>query len=85
MLSDVDPFELMLRLHLGERIEIDDSRISRGGTTVVVGARTAGRVDDRFEQGQLDQLLRKYDVQFSTLNLSPGKVFADFSGNLGVS
>jgi biotin carboxylase len=84
MLSDVDPFELLIRLHLGERLNIDDSKIKNGGTTVVVGARTTGTVSAAFDAAKLELLLQQYGVAFSTLDLVPGRAFSNFAGNLSL-
>lgn len=84
MLSGIDPFELLIRLHLGERLDIDDGHIRNGGTTVVVGARTTGTVAAGFDARRLEELYKTYGVEFSTLDLAPGKEFGNFSGNLSL-
>lgn len=84
MLSGIDPFELLIRLHLGEQLDIDDRHIKNGGTTVVVGARTSGTVVASYDSKQLEALFIKYGVEFSTLDLAPGRKFGNFAGNLSL-
>lgn len=84
MLSGHDPFELLIRLHLGERIDVDDSALRGGGTTVVVGTRQASKVRDDFTSAQLETLMQRYGVEFSSLAIQPGQEFGTFAGNLSL-
>ena len=82
MLTDIDPFELLIRLHLGEDVVIDDSRLRCAGTVVTVGARHGGTISEAYDPGTLEKLLRKYDIHFSTVNLMPGQKVGVYGGNL---
>jgi biotin carboxylase len=84
MLSGHDPFELLLRLHLGERIDVDDSALRGGGTTVVVGTRKPSKVRNDFAPAQLEALMQRYGVEFSSLSIRPGQEFGEFAGNLSL-
>ncbi|KWE70592.1 hypothetical protein WL77_12410 [Burkholderia ubonensis] len=84
MLTDIDPFELLVRLHLGEAITIDDSRLRSAGTVVTVASRYDGKISAQYDNNALAPLLKKYDIDFSTLNLFPGREVHMYEGNLSV-
>lgn len=84
MIADTDPFELLVRLHLGEAIEIDDSRIKDAATVVTVAARYPSEVAAGYHDEALSALLEKYRIRFSTLNLFPGRKADVYEGNLSV-
>lgn len=83
-LTNIDPFEVLIRLHLGEEISVSDSRISGGGTTVVVGAPWGGKVADTFNSQRLDALLKEYKIEISSLQIEPGTEYQNFEGNLSL-
>lgn len=84
MIADTDPFELLIRVHLGEPIEIDDSRIRGAASVVTVAARHASQVANDYDDARLTALLAKYRIRFSTLNLFPGRKADVYEGNLSV-
>jgi biotin carboxylase len=84
LLTGIDPFELMVRLHLGEPVVIDDSHLRSAGTVVTVASRYNGKVSMQYDNSALEPLLKKYDIGFSTLNLFPGREVGMYEGNLSV-
>jgi len=83
MLTGIDPFELLVRLHLGEPILIDDSVLQRAGSVVTVAARNGGRIADDYAPDTLQSLLDKYDIRFCTAHVAPGQAVNVYSGNIG--
>lgn len=79
--TDIDPYKMLIRLHLGEKIDIDDSVIKGAATSVAVGARAKGTVSMDFTNHKLDQLLSRYEVVFNSLELHPGKEVNFHTGN----
>lgn len=84
IIAETDPFELLIRLHLGEKIEIDDTRIKQAGIVTTVAARHGGEISTSFEQSKLDRLLNDFGITFSTLNVVPGRRVERYEGNLSV-
>jgi biotin carboxylase len=82
MLTDIDPFELLVRLHLGEDVVIDDTRLRSAGTVVTVGSRFGGTISETYDPVAYEMLLRKYGINFSTVNLTPGRQVGVYGGNL---
>jgi biotin carboxylase len=82
MLADTDPFELLIRVHLGETIEIDDTRIRGAGMVTGVVARHGGEISASFDRATFDRLLKEYGITVSTLDIFPGMKVARFEGNL---
>lgn len=83
MITGVDPFELLIRLHLGEEIRIDDSLLKSAGTVVTVASRHGGRIAESYDPKALEALLRRYEIDFCTVNVRPGQQVGVYTGNLG--
>jgi biotin carboxylase len=83
MMTGVDPFELLIRLHLDEPIRIDDSLLKSAGTVVTVAARHGGRISDSYDPKALEELLRRYEIDFCTVNVRPGEDVGVYTGNIG--
>lgn len=84
MLTGIDPFELLVRLHLGEAVDIDDSHLRSAGTVVTVASRYGGKISDRYDDTALIPLLARYGIHFNNLNLFPGREVDRYEGNLSV-
>jgi biotin carboxylase len=82
MLSKLDMFDLMVRLHLGQPVEVDDSCLEGAGTLIAVGAVRGGTVAQQFNSACFDALLEKYSVQYTSLKLAPGTHFGQHGSNL---
>lgn len=82
MISGIDPFEQLIRLHLGEPIVIDDSHIKGAASVVTVAARYPSEVTASYDAAALQALLAKYKIDFSTLKLFPGRKLDKYEGNL---
>ena len=83
MLTGIDPFEMLIRLHLGETIKIDDSLIETAGTVVTVASRQGGRISTSYDPSLLQPLLDKYEITFCTAHVAPGQEVSVYSGNIG--
>ncbi|WP_434772824.1 ATP-grasp domain-containing protein [Pseudomonas entomophila] len=83
MLTGIDPFEMLIRLHLGETFEIDDSLIKAAGTVVTIASRYGGRIADDYDPRLLQPLLDKYDITFCTAHVVPGQQVSVYTGNIG--
>lgn len=83
MLTGVDPFEMLTRLHLGEPIRIDDSLLKNAGTVVTVAARHGGRIRESYDPKALEALLKRYEIEFCTVNVRPGQEVGVYTGNIG--
>jgi biotin carboxylase len=83
MLTGIDPFELLIRLHLGEDVRIDDSALRTAGTVVTVAARHGGRIADSYDPKALQELLRRYEIDFCTVDVRPGQQVGVYTGNIG--
>ena len=44
MITGIDPFELLIRTHLGDDVRIDDSVLKAAGSVVTVASRHGGRI-----------------------------------------
>ncbi len=73
MLTGQDAYEHLVRLHLGEPVEVNDAGFAAAGITLAVAARHGGRIAATFEQGQLQALLDQYGITFNTLAIEAGK------------
>ena len=83
MLTGIDPFDMLIRLHLGETLEIDDSLIETAGTVVTIASRYGGRIADDYDPRLLQPLLNKYDITFCTAHVVPGQQVSVYTGNIG--
>jgi biotin carboxylase len=83
MLTGIDPFEILIRLHLGEVIKIDDSLIDKAGTVVTIASRRGGRIADNYEPEMLQPLLNKYQITFCTAHVVAGQQVSVYTGNIG--
>ncbi|UWF48314.1 ATP-grasp domain-containing protein [Pseudomonas sp. N3-W] len=83
MLTGIDPFEMLIRLHLGETIKIDDSLIETAGTVVTIASRHGGRIADSYDPRTLQPLLDKYEIEFCTAHVVPGQQVSVYTGNIG--
>jgi hypothetical protein len=83
MLTGIDPFDMLIRLHLGETLEIDDSLIETAGTVVTIASRYGGRIADDYDPRLLQPLLDKYDITFCTAHVVPGQQVSVYTGNIG--
>ena len=83
MMTGVDPFELLTRLHLGDEIRIDDSLLKTAGTVVTVAARHGGRISDSYDPKALEALLKRYEIEFCTVNVRASQEVGMYSGNIG--
>jgi len=83
MLTGIDPFEMLIRLHLGEKIKIDDSLIETAGTVVTVASRHGGRIAESYDPRTLQPLLDKYQIEFCTAHVVPGQQVSVYTGNIG--
>lgn len=83
MLTGIDPFELLVRLHLGEPVQIDDSLLRRAGTVVTVAARHGGRISAAYDPADLRALLDRYGIEFCTVDVKPGQAVNVYTGNIG--
>ncbi|WP_296266173.1 ATP-grasp domain-containing protein [Pseudomonas sp. UBA6562] len=83
LLTGIDPFELMIRLHLGEEIKIDDSALKSAGSVVTIASRFGGFISAHYDPNEFSALLRKYDIQFCTARVFPGQAVQRYSGNIG--
>jgi len=83
-LSGQDAFELLIRLHLGERPVPELCAIRGAATVVLIGAMNAGTVSPFFTPQRLEALLRRHGITFCTLQLHAGMPVRKFEGNLSV-
>lgn len=83
MLTGIDPFEMLIRLHLGEVIDIDDSLITTAGTVVTIASRRGGRITTSYDPAKLQPLLDKYQITFCTAHVKPGQRVSVYTGNIG--
>lgn len=83
-LSGQDAFELLIRLHLGERLAPELCAIRGAATVVLIGAMHAGVVSPFFTPQRLQALLRRHGITFCTLQLHAGMSVRRFEGNLSV-
>jgi biotin carboxylase len=60
--TDIDPYKVLIRLHLGEKIDINESVIKGAVTSVAIGDRVKGVVSKDFSNEKLDQLLARYVI-----------------------
>jgi hypothetical protein len=82
--SGRDAFELLTRLHLGEKVAPEQREIRGAATVLLIGAKESGVVSASFTQERLDALLRRYGITFCTLKLRTGMPVRRFDGNLSV-
>lgn len=82
-LTGIDPFEMLVRLHLGETVRIDDSLIKSAGTVVTVAARHGGRISETYEPAALKALLQRYEIDFCTVDVRAGQEVSVYTGNIG--
>ncbi|KQB53142.1 hypothetical protein AQS70_02880 [Pseudomonas endophytica] len=83
MLTGIDPFEMLIRLHLGEVIKIDDSLIQKAGTVVTIASRHGGRIAHSYDPLKLQALLDKYEIEFCTAHAVSGQRVSAYTGNIG--
>lgn len=83
MLTGIDPFEMLIRLHLGESIKMDDSLIKTAGTVVTIASRYGGRIIENYDPRTLQALLDKYEIGFCTAHVVPGQQVSVYTGNIG--
>ncbi len=84
MITGIDPFELLIRTHLGDDVRIDDSVLKAAGSVVTVASRHGGRIADDYDPAKLAALLRRHEIEFCTVNVQPGQQVSRYTGNLGV-
>jgi len=83
MLTDIDPFELLIRLHLDEPIAINDSVLTRAGTVVTIASRHGGEISPSYQQGRFEKLLKAYDINFCSAWVKPEQKVNVYTGNIG--
>jgi biotin carboxylase len=84
MLSGNDPFELLIRLHLGEALSVREDSLDTAGITLAVAARHGGVIRADYQAQQLARLLADYGIVHHTLQLAPGLPVARYEGNLSI-
>jgi biotin carboxylase len=84
MMTSIDPFEMLVRIHLGQHVDIDDSVLKSAGTVVTVGSRNGGVIRADYDDAALQRLLKRYGIEFCTLNLYGGRELTQYEGNLSV-
>ncbi|RSM71798.1 hypothetical protein DMB66_07170 [Actinoplanes sp. ATCC 53533] len=83
LLTGTDPFELMIRAHLGEPVRVDPA-FGSAGLTLAVGARHGGVVSPHFDHRDLDALLVEFDIPLHTLKVRAGQTARKYEGNLSI-
>ncbi|AGE24456.1 hypothetical protein H045_01900 [Pseudomonas poae RE*1-1-14] len=79
-----DPFEYLIRLHLGEPVNVNDDEFTDAGITLAVAARYGGTVCSSFRPDQLDELLARYEIPHNTLNIYAGREIGRYEGNFSI-
>jgi biotin carboxylase len=83
MMTGIDPFELLIKLHLGEEVNIDDSIIKTAGTVVTIASRFGGDIKASYDEVKFRELLKKYDIDFCTAWVQPKQSVNLYTGNIG--
>lgn len=83
MITGIDPFELLIRLHLGEAIRIDDSVLNQAGTVVTIASRHGGVISSSYDRNLFERLLKSYDIDFCSAWVKPGQKVNKYTGNIG--
>lgn len=83
MLTGIDPFELLIGLHLGETIDIDDSLLRSAGSVVTIASRHGGHIAPHYDPKTLQPLLDKYAIRFCSAQVAPDQAVNVYSGNIG--
>lgn len=83
MITGIDPYELLIRLHLGEDISINDSVLTQAGTVVTIASRHGGTIRKDYQQKQFNDLLQQYGIQFCTAWVKPEQRVNVYTGNIG--
>ncbi|MCO7254453.1 MULTISPECIES: ATP-grasp domain-containing protein [Dickeya] len=83
MITDIDPFELLIRLHLDEPISINDSVLTRAGTVVTIASRHGGAISNDYNQARFEKLLKSYNIDFCSAWVKPGQKVNVYTGNIG--
>ena len=83
-LTGRDAFGLLIGLHLGRDIQVDEGLIHGAATVVLIGAQREGAVSERFTKDALDALLRSYGISFCTLGVQAGQRVRKLEGNVSV-
>ncbi|MEO9530430.1 ATP-grasp domain-containing protein [Roseibium sp.] len=83
-LTGMDPYELLINLHL-EAVEPDRMPVfdNGGGAVIAVGAPEGGRMPDDAEE-RVTALLSNYQITKNTLAISSGKTLPRFQGNFSI-
>ena len=79
-----DPFEYLIRLHLGEPVSVNDDDFTNAGITLAVAARHGGTVSSSFEPEKLNELLARYEIPHNTLNIYAGREIGRYEGNFSI-
>jgi biotin carboxylase len=83
-LTGQDPFEHLIRLHLGEPLSLGEHGFNSAGLTLAVAARHGGLIRSDFKPEHLRQLLDDYGIPHHTLNIQAGKHIDRYEGNLSI-
>ncbi|WIM93120.1 ATP-grasp domain-containing protein [Actinoplanes oblitus] len=83
LLTGTDPFELMIKAHLGQPVDTDTT-FGSAALTLAVAARHGGVVAPHFARHDLDALLTAFDVPLDTLKVWAGQTARRYEGNLSI-
>ena len=83
LLTGIDPFELLVRLHLGEPLVINESALTHAGCVVTIASRFGGQIADTYDPNAFLALLDRYAIRFCTAHVFPGQAVNRYIGNIG--
>lgn len=83
ILTGTDPFELMIKTHLGEPVDVNTT-FGSAGLTLAVGARHGGVVSPHFSHRDLHALLAEFDIPLNTLKVQAGQTARKYEGNVTI-
>jgi biotin carboxylase len=81
-LSGIDSFDLLIKLYLNENFNVDESAINKSATVILIGSKKEGVISCEFSKIKLNLLLKKYAINFCSLNLQPNQTVCKLEGNV---
>lgn len=82
MITGIDPFELLIRTHLGGELSVSDDMCG-AGTVVTIASRYGGSIKSDYSEEEFRALLRRYEIDLCTAWVKAHQKVNVYTGNIG--